>query len=292
MIDADSGLGRADFYPGALEPPDASNAVYIMPHTLSCFNLLGYNQQRWQEAGLETPATAWTWNDAIRAAGQLATAESDGVQTYGLLLSPSQVTVLLRGQLAASGIDFESLNAEIPAIDSPEVSAAFGRIADLVAEGVLAPPALGQNSDGWLPLLEAQRAGIWSTDMTAQTGFSALDYSVGIARIGGDYPCTNLGYAASQGTRHPEAAYRWLAFLSRQGTNTTYSQSIGDIPARISVAEEVGYWARFDEASTAILTTVLDDYARSRRSAEYAILDPYQTVRFMRALDGAFEELG
>ena len=47
LIDADSGLDRDDFYSGALQSPNASGAVYIMPHRLSCFNLLGYNRQLW-----------------------------------------------------------------------------------------------------------------------------------------------------------------------------------------------------------------------------------------------------
>lgn len=63
--------------------------------------------------------------------------------------------------------------------------------------------------------------------------------------------------AMSSGTGQPEAAWRWLEFLSRQPPPRSNL-----IPARRSVTETVGYWKPFDEAQQLTLATTIDRATR------------------------------
>jgi ABC-type glycerol-3-phosphate transport system substrate-binding protein len=58
-------------------------------------------------------------------------------------------------------------------------------------------------------------------------------------------------YAISAGTQHPEAAWRWLAFVGAQGDETgSIPPGAITVPARPSVAEQQGYWETLERATS------------------------------------------
>jgi ABC-type glycerol-3-phosphate transport system substrate-binding protein len=63
------------------------------------------------------------------------------------------------------------------------------------------------------------------------------------------------GYVMSSGTQHPDEAWVWLSFLSKQlvADQSGLSDTIDALPARKSLAEQSGYWSRLnDEAKAAV----------------------------------------
>ncbi|NJN68797.1 MAG: extracellular solute-binding protein [Chloroflexaceae bacterium] len=73
------------------------------------------------------------------------------------------------------------------------------------------------------------------------------------------------GYIISSGTRHPEAAWAWVEFLSRQQIDQQMAAEIssrmmapGLFPARRSVAEEMGYWDQMQEEEAAAYQWALE----------------------------------
>jgi multiple sugar transport system substrate-binding protein len=105
---------------------------------------------------------------------------------------------------------------------------------------------------------------------TFSTGTAALPPS-------GDSEGGAEGYILSAGSAHPEEAWRWLSFLSRQEVRRPFMEAgVADsVPARKSLAESSGYWKRLDPeaaaAAQAVLargTPVLAGVATDRRAIE------------------------
>ncbi len=67
------------------------------------------------------------------------------------------------------------------------------------------------------------------------------------------------GYVMSSGTQHAQAAWRWLAFLSRQQTDSSFQgpDNLSALPARKSLAESSGYWSKLDTETTAAIQALL-----------------------------------
>jgi len=74
-------------------------------------------------------------------------------------------------------------------------------------------------------------------------------------------PVTLSTVVMSAGTAHPEASWRWMAFLSRQ------LPAGGQLPARRSVAEGSGYWERLGVEQAAAYRYALDHALSRTRSS-------------------------
>jgi ABC-type glycerol-3-phosphate transport system substrate-binding protein len=84
LMDADLTFDPSDFYLGALESVSTAGTVAALPRTLS-LPLLSYNKDLWAKHGLPPPASHWTWQDLTTSAMQLASADGNTTDTYGLL---------------------------------------------------------------------------------------------------------------------------------------------------------------------------------------------------------------
>ncbi|MCB0037303.1 MAG: extracellular solute-binding protein, partial [Anaerolineales bacterium] len=86
--------------------------------------------------------------------------------------------------------------------------------------------------------------------------------------------------AISAGTRHPEAAWAWVKFLTSQQVNNQPQSSM--LPARRSVAEANGVWGNFDEEfATAMRFAV--DHAFSPSFPPYGADGLYQNIEAVMA---------
>jgi ABC-type glycerol-3-phosphate transport system substrate-binding protein len=109
------------------------------------------------------------------------------------------------------------------------------------------------------------------------------DFAIGTAAMPslGALPSRYVqGYVMSGGTQHPEAAWRWLAFLSKQSVaQPGVEQQPEQIPARRSVAEASGYWDRLDDEARAAVQAVLDrPHAVGVQSFDPHLYEPLNTA--------------
>src|SRR5690606_13704742 len=100
------------------------------------------------------------------------------------------------------------------------------------------------------------------------------------------HPFWPRGYFVSAGTTHPEAAWRWIAFLAQQPVEQYYFA-----PARRSLAVTSSLWQGLDRESQAALEYVLshgmvaDDAAvHGLEVALFAVLNDGQPVEQALAL--------
>ena len=81
-------------------------------------------------------------------------------------------------------------------------------------------------------------------------------------------PSTTQSLWLSSGTNQPEAAWRFMDFLSRQGV-TTAGLDVNSLPARRSVAEATGYWDELDEELAETMRYALEHSYILRGRASY-----------------------
>jgi len=284
LMDADPTFDRSDFYPGALAMAGQEGRTYTLPHTL-WVELLAYNKALWARHALPAPTHDWSWSDLLAAAEQLAEKRGTSIEVYGMLDWDTWATVL-RHELAGGGVD----PADILRLDQPEIVAALERVAALARSGAIYVAPGGRASpDVFQQLIRNQQVGIWPADMLDRTpsAFEVGTVPAPSAQVGVD------GYIMSGGTQHPLEAWRWLAFLSRQGIRrpSRSASTIGQLPARRSVAEKIGYWQHLDAETTAAINTVLNRGAAPRlpdfdlrtflllRQAVAAVMGGGQTAR-------------
>jgi multiple sugar transport system substrate-binding protein len=267
LMDADASFDRDDFYPGTLERFSRGGGIYMLPRFIDV-RLLSYNKELWHKKGLAPPRPDWSMQDMLAAARQLATKRGDAIEVYGTLaLGEQQV---LYQELLSVGIDLLAMPPEQVRLDQPDIAAALERTIELGKSGAIylpKPPPQGQPyTDDYQGMIFDQHAAIWSPE-TIYWGSRGGDppFKVGTAA----YPASSLprgsvgadGYIMSSGTRHPEAAWRWLAFLSKQPPSSNYQwqrpADAGNLPARKSVAERAGYWKNLDQEAKAAVEAML-----------------------------------
>ncbi|HEU4328641.1 MAG TPA: extracellular solute-binding protein [Roseiflexaceae bacterium] len=261
LIAADESFDREDFYPGALESVSSESATYMVPRSIS-FPLLRYNKELWDRAALAAPGQDWTWEDLAQAAEQLARRRGDTVEVYGMTdwTGFAVVDGLLGRSVGLGGLDTLARQGRF---DQPELLAALERLDTLVRSSALFVP---QNVNGEYRSPEDKirngEIGIWPNGMSEGNPGDRLPFAVGTLPLPGGASGTQgfaQGYVISGGTQHPEAAWRWLSFLSRQQIERPASmpEDRTTVPARRSIAERSGFWNTLDaETRTAIETTL------------------------------------
>jgi multiple sugar transport system substrate-binding protein len=262
LIDADPAFDRDDFYPGTLATAGANNGIYLLPHSID-ISLLSYNKDLWARRGLPAPKPDWTWSDLLATAEQLAQKRGDKVDVYGLLGWSGGVTPL-QGLLEAAGVNLAT--AEKVRFDQPEIVQAVERVAALAKSGALyVPPNSGDQlaPDKFQKLIDDQQAAMWfggpvligpnGPKPAFAVGAATLPKSAG-SQFGGAE-----GYVMSSGTAHPQEAWRWLSFLSRQEVRPPFMNGnvVNIVPARKSLAERSGYWKQLDAETTAAVQATL-----------------------------------
>ncbi|HEY3232618.1 MAG TPA: extracellular solute-binding protein, partial [Roseiflexaceae bacterium] len=256
LMDADASFAPDDFYPVAIQSLSADGGIYLAPKTIYPF-LLSYNKDMWAARGLSAPRPDWSWQDLEAAAQRLAQKQGNTVTIYGLVDNTAYAHAFL------GGLDLLSTPPDRLRFDRSDIAAALERVADLVNSGAFYHWPLIQraNWDAVEQLVRDQKAGMWRADITSpKAGGPAPTFAIGTAAypastIPGDSPFSVDGYLMSSGTQHPDEAWAWLSFLSKQAGSE--SGRPGGLPARKSIAEQIGYWSQLDPEAAAALRATL-----------------------------------
>lgn len=302
FIDADRTFQRDDYHNGALEILSQDGDIYLLPHARPVF-FTSYNKELWSQSQLPPPTPEWTLQDVLAAAEQIATNSTQGDQIYGI----DGATSAFIGKIG-SRTDLLNTPLEQTTLDDPTIATLLEEVITLTKNGVIYDEIVHSGREIDLEVLQQlildQRLGIWSPDiMTFLPPEQQPDFEIGTIAtpplptpfFWGSAP----GFIMSNGTQHPEEAWRWLSFLSQQPApfQAEVSQVPSHFPARKSIAEQVGYWDKLDDEAAAAIQTLLErpggvfDHSLDERlymtlySALYAALSGEQTPE--EALEGA-----
>lgn len=270
LMDADPTFDAADYYPSALQALNVGGGIYMLPDTLRV-ELLSYNKELWATRGLPEPTPDWTWSDMLAAAEQLAQKRGDEVQTYGLVDFSTPVIVLF-GELASAGLNLFASSAEELDLGQPAFVQALERVTALAETGAIyyrqGESVNAVNPEDFRELILDGKAGLWRRELLSGFGGPGQEPANPSFEVGTlpfpPFPAqlfsSNQGFIMSGGTQHPEAAWRWLSYLSRQEISQPFMgpDTAGQVPARKSLAEQTGYWSKLDEGTAAAVRAALD----------------------------------
>jgi ABC-type glycerol-3-phosphate transport system substrate-binding protein len=292
LIDADPSFDRGDFYPSALgSTTTADGAIFALPQALDV-PLLFYNKDLWALRGLRSPAPDWTWQDVQAAAQQLAQKQGSTVTVYGLADEAAYAAVLV-AELKSAGLDLATTPPDSAHVDRPEIAAALQRMANLVTSGAFYLPAQGAASPKTAgQLIANQQIAIWGPKLAAIVADSqpgkggvAPGFTLGVAvppPTPAAGPGVSQGYVMSSGTQHPNQAWIWLSFLSKQlVADAGDAQGAGMLPPRKSLAQQSALWSRLDGETRAAVEAALARPAPANSNA--GMLDAYEPL--LRAIE-------
>jgi len=285
FIDADPTFNRSDYYPGAFGAFDHHGSITVLPRLIHV-PLLAYNKSLWLTNGIPEPAPDWTWTDVIEVAETITQHHGDTTEIYGLLDRQTGFPLLFAAELHSHGVDIFSTPLPNVQLDHPDVITAMQQLVDRIQTGVILIPEtqmvhLGVMGDDELTtddlqqMVRDQQLGIWPVNaIDLDLDNAALPFELGIvpAPTLPRFADGSLGYIMSSGTQHPEAAWRWLSFLSHQ-LNYETGSDISLVPARRSLAELSDYWSGLNTEISSAMRTAIEQPA-----SEVFILDPQLRV--------------
>jgi len=283
LIEADPDFNLPDFYPGVLERTHFAGGQYGVPLEVTT-PLLSYNRDLWRSAGLPPPRPDWTWLDLLAAAETLAHPDSQGMDVYGLADWGAYLLFAALAQQQEPAFTWSE--AGQARLDAPVVEETLMRLMALKQSGALLylPPSSTPDQIG--ATIREGRIGMWDSQLLIRTpgdASQALDVGTAVLPpVRGFETRFGRELVMSNGVRHPEATWRWIAFLSRQAAPEMGSLAMPptSFPARRSLVAQSGILSRLDPEMRAAIEATLE------RPPETLIpVDPLRDQLLTQAMD-------
>ena len=211
MAQADAEYDASIYYPRALEAFQYNGMQLGMPETFSTV-VLYYNKDAFDAAGLDYPAADWTWLEAVEA-GKTIMAANDGM--WGIH-SGIQFWEFYK-KAAQHNCEFFNEDQTEVLINSPECVAALETMLSLLDEGVMpSNEEMAGVSDGDMFTngeLGMLVSGIWMFGAFEDAPFNwDIQVEPGMDTQATHFFANSVNVFA--GTKHPEAAYKWVKFFT------------------------------------------------------------------------------
>ncbi|MGD9315874.1 MAG: extracellular solute-binding protein [Anaerolineae bacterium] len=266
FIDADPDLQPDDFYPNALETHQWDGGTWALPYALN-YQLIFFNKDAFDGAGEPYPEVGWSWDAFVAKANALTVRDGGDVSQWGFVPAGPQDRTLVESQVGLV-ID-DSSDPPVPRLDQAEVIDAVRWYADLFLKDQVAPYFEPQEEESEGPSLSEQQvlidkgqAAMWrDTDVlwwyrNQQGNVGAVPFPVD-SPDAHTTPVSTQSLVMSSGTQQPEAAWRFLDFMSRQ-TVGSLAAGVQSLPARRSTAESGGFWDDTDAELAEALRYAID----------------------------------
>ena len=245
FIEADSNFQAADFQPGALAAASWDGGVWALPTALD-YEVILYDKAAFAAAGLADPQPDWTWAELGQAATALTVRDGTQVTRWGFVNELFGYMPAYYVELRAGATLEQAGVTPAPLFTSPEAVTAAHWWRDLIVEAQAVPFPDAPRGDGsGRTLVEQKLAALAAYPLqTATLRVRMKPQEFGVAPYPSASPINIEQLCMSAGTAHPEAAWRWLNFATRQMPFSMPPQmTYNRLPARVSVAETAKFWA-------------------------------------------------
>jgi multiple sugar transport system substrate-binding protein len=262
---AASGYDLEAYWPGLLESARFEGSVYGFPRDIEV-NVIYYNKDLFDAAGVAYPADGWTWDDFTAAAEALTQKDANGMTTvYGLAAEGGKWAKWVNQNGGAIFDDY--VNPSQCLLAEPAAVGGFEFFAGLMASGVAMRPADLNQAGGDAAVFASGQAAMILQNTSRVSAFNAagLNYDVAVAPIpAGGKPWNGAGGAAwvmSSGSDNKEAAWTFIEWLQSDGGGETIYTTAGEIfPALQSVANSPAFMT---DAAPANKQAILTEAAAS-----------------------------
>lgn len=272
FIAADSDFRPDDFYPSVLEGYQWEGGTWALPTMIDVY-VICYDKGAFDSVGVDHPKPGWTWEGLAAKARALTLHEGNKVVRRGLATTSSSESMYLIKSRTGELIDTTS-DPPTPRFDRAKVFKAVRWYTDLyLKEEAVAQVQSSERPLDYRTLYDGGLAAMW---IHTFTGWHETDGwpEVGIVPFPVDdtnsrsTPLRTRALVMSAGTQHPNAAWRWMDFLSRQPINNL-TRGPQYLPARRSVSETSSVWEALTEEEATVLSYALEHSYTTRRGPEY-----------------------
>ena len=278
LIEADTTFDAPDFYPGSLESYQWQGGAWAVPNQLN-FRLIFYNKDAFDAARVSYPTAGWSWDDLLVKARATMERQGDQVTRWGIVW-PYDAAYYLVESRTGSMVDYAA-DPPQPRYDDPKVIESVDWYANLYLREQVMPYSGARPKDQVATtlseeetLIDKGKAAMWP-DLAQLWSYRKMQGKVGVAPFpsaspdGKTTPAWTSSLAMSAGTTVPDAAWRWMMFLTRQ-VPQGFGQGIKPLPARRSVVETEAFWQGMDEELATALRYALDHgyVVRERASSD------------------------
>lgn len=234
---AKSAVKNNDFLPGFLELNEANGSVYGMPW---CFatNLLYYNKDMFDKAGINYPTEEWTWEDFENAAQKLTISDNNKVIQWGAD-SISQATIWY-SMIGAAGDNIVSKDGFLDLGDGMERVLVFQK--KLTEEKIIPEPAIGGSISD---LFVAKRAAMTRQGSWLIANYKNVDFNWDIAPLPKNkrhYANLHTGFFTINTTsKNKEKAWEFVNYMMSDENQKKLSKLYNNPSARESVVKNGDY---------------------------------------------------
>ena len=242
-----AGYNLDDYWPGLLESAKYEGSVYGFPRDIEV-NVLYYNKDLLDQAGVTYPDENWTWDDLLAAAEKLTVKDDSGNTTqYALAMENNNKYDKWVNQNGGAILD-DMRNPSKCMLDDPKSVQAIEFFAGMMDDGYAMRDAdLSQAGGDQAVFLSGQAAMIiQNTSRVSAFNEAGMNYDVAVVPIpagGKRYnPAGGAAWVMSSGSDNKDAAWTFLQWLqSSDGGEKIYTERGEIFPALQSVAESPAF---------------------------------------------------
>jgi len=236
-----SGYDTSDYWPSLLQFGKLKGTIYGLPRDIG-LEVLYYNKDIFDEAGVDYPTNFWTWDDLKLASSKLSRITSSGrVQRYALAMEGGKYQLFI-GQNRGRILD-DMVNPTRCTLTEPQAVEAVKFFADMMNNNLAMRPSALSQAGGDAGVFQSRQAAMIIQNASRISAFNAakMNYDVAAVPIPADGQRSgSAGGAAwtmSKYSDDKEAAWTFLSWLqSTDGGQAIYTASGEILPALRSTA--------------------------------------------------------
>lgn len=240
------GVQTDDYWPALLESVKYNDKIYGLPRDIG-LEVLYYNKQIFDEAGVAYPTDSWTWDDLKAAAQKLTVVEGGGrVSRYALGMEGGKYSLWIN-QNKGSILD-DMRNPSKCTMTEPAAADAITFFSDMMNENQAMRDANLSQSGGDAAVFQSGQVAMIIQNASRISAFNeaGLNYDVAPVPIpSGGQRAASAGGAAwsmSSSSKNKEAAWTFLSWLqSTDGGQRLYTESGEIFPALQSTAKSAAF---------------------------------------------------
>lgn len=263
FIDQGDVLDMADFYPGAVDAFTSEGDVWAIPAQADVM-VMFYNRDLFDAVGAPYPSVGWTWEDFLSAA--LVIRDPDA-GVFGYVSDAGRMDCIAFIYQHGGRLFDDLWNPVEPTFDDPLTVEAVEWYAALTYEHHVSPTpeqarmAFGTSDNYYALAVIQEQAGMWPGLFGSRGGREnwSVEWAMswGMAPLPSDKQAATFayldGYAISAQSEHPDAAWEWVAFLSKEGWVSGWRA-----PVRRSIVESDAYAGRVGEEAAWVVRASLE----------------------------------
>ncbi len=229
-----------DYWPALLESVKYDNHIYGLPRDMSA-EVLYYNKDLFDQAGVAYPTDQWTWNDLQNAAQKIAQSDGSRVSRYALGMEGGKYQLWV-GQNGGSILD-DMRNPSKCTLTDPKAMDAITFFADMMNNNQALRDANLTQAGGDAAVFQSQQAAMIIQNASRVPVFNEVGMNYDVAPVPtpqGGQRAASAGGAAwtmSASSQNKDAAWTFIQWLqSTDGGQRAYTETGEILPALQSTA--------------------------------------------------------